>query len=193
MEFEYKQFNVDLSQMSEMEDGEVKARVATLDVPDYENDVIVTGSVGRQEIVVSEWNHNCKQLFGKPPVGKGWVYEEADGLIAEMKFFMNLSDGEDAFKRVKNLDSVCRWSIAYKVRKHEWKKVQVNPDEQPELYRYLLKLKVDESSPVDDPGGVGTGTIGVKKGWPNLQVQRMLDMRYEIHKRRADMWAKGIS
>lgn len=193
-DFEYKQFTVDMSEPgigAEAPEGTILAKVATLGIPDYEDDVIVPGSIGRQEIFVSSWNHNCKQLFtNNPPVGRGIIYEDGNDLIADMKFFLDLEDGDRAYKRVKNLEDLCRWSIAYTVQEADYKELVEDGDYR--MLRFINKAKVDESSPVDNPGGVGTHTIDVKSNRPSIRVERNLDMRLEIHKRRVQMYAHLI-
>ena len=196
--FEYKQFTVDMSPDgfgSDAPEGNILAKVATLGIPDYEDDVIMPGSVGRQEIFVSSWNHNCKQLFtNNPPVGRGVIYEDNNSLIADMKFFIDLEDGAKAYQRVKNLNNLCRWSIAYTVKEAEYK--ELVDDGNYRLLRYMTDLTVDEASPVDNPGGVGTHTIDVKSNGgkrPSIQAQKNMDMALEIHQRRAIMYATLIN
>ena len=191
--YEYKQFTIDLSRSdteAEIKNGEVLAKVASMDIPDYEDDVIVKNSVGRQEILVSSWNHSCKQLFGAGPVGMGFVMEDGDNLLADVKYFMDTPESENAFKTVKNLKGAARWSIAYLPIEADYK--ELHDDNVYRVLRYLIKMKVDETSPVDNPGGVGTGTVDVKHKRPSIQTARNLDMMYEIHKRRSEMYAQII-
>ena len=186
--YEYKQFTVDLSATeaeTEAREGYVLARVATLNVPDNEDDVLMSDSVGAQDIIVSKWNHSSKQLFGPSPVGMGRVYEDGDALLAEMEYFIddNNLDAESAYNTVKKLSkkNQCYWSIAYKTREADYK--QLKEGNVVRVIRYIHRMDVDEASPVNDPGGVGTGTIDVKQARPNFYKQRMYEMRLKSHKK----------
>lgn len=186
--YEYKQFTVNLAAPeadTEAREGYVLARVATLNVPDNEDDVLMSDSVGRQDIIVSKWNHSSKQIFGPSPVGMGRVYEEGDALLAEMQYFIddNNPDAESAYNTVKKLskNNQCYWSIAYKTREADYK--QLTDDGVVRVIRYIHRMDVDEASPVDDPGGVGTGTIDIKQARPNFYKQRMYEKRLESHKK----------
>ena len=211
--YEYKQFTVDLSMGScescgqemamydsqcthcgEMKanEGYVLARVATLNVPDNEDDVLMSGSVGTQNIIVSKWNHSSKKIFGPSPVGMGKVYEDGDSLLAEIEYFINETppnmEAVDAYNTVKRLskNSQCYWSIAYKTKETDYK--ELKEGNVPRVIRYIHKMSVDEASPVDDPGGVGTGTIDIKQARPNLYKQRMYEMRLKTHKKWLELY-----
>ena len=188
--YEYKQFTIDLSDPAvetETKQGYVLARVATLNIPDNEDDVLMSDSVGTQDIIVSKWNHSSKQVFGPSPVGMGRVYEDGDSLLAEMEYFLDDEppnrEAIDAYNTVKHLSkkNQCYWSIAYKTKETDYK--QIDDGGMVRVIRYIRRMSVDEASPVDDPGGVGTRTIDIKQARPNLYKQRMYEMRMKSHKR----------
>ena len=182
-EWEYKQFSIDLTSSeagTEVKDGEVLAKVATLNLPDNEDDVVVTDSVKKQSIIVSAWNHSSKKLFGPPPVGVGIVYEDGEDLLARMQYFMDQKAGEEAYSTVKRLEEVCKWSIAYRCNEADYKQLGSGNDQR--VIRYMYELEVDESSPVDKPGGLGTGTIDMKKARPSLHLERDHVQRLRLHK-----------
>ena len=168
--------------------GEITAKVATLDVIDKDYDIIQKKSVGKQNIIVSAWNHSSKPLFGPPPVARGVVYEEGDALIAKMKYFLGIPDSLHAFERVKSLGDITEWSIGFMPTDWEWREAVVNGG--PIAVRLFKKLDVSEASPVDRGAGIDTGTIEAKHGEngisiarPSIEVAKQIDLKYEYYKR----------
>ena len=152
-----------------------------MNIPDNEDDVAVTDSVKKQDVIVSAWNHSSKQLFGPTPVGMGVVYEDGDDLLAQMQYFMDDPIAERAYNTVKRLKGICKWSIAYRCLNADYKRLQ-QQGQQERVIRYMHELEVDEASPVDKPGGVGTGTLDMKKARPSLGVEQAHVNRLRMHK-----------
>lgn len=169
------------------EDGEVRAKVASLGVKDNENHLIVKGEVGRHDVIVSEWNHNALIGQVQPPVGKGVVYEDGDDLIAEIEYFLELEHAKNAFTRVKKLGSMAEWSIGFKADRLEFVRDPETPDDPLEAVyiTHLYGVGVREVSPVGVGAGVDTRTLAVKNmGRPDMVKAASLENRYRSLKTR---------
>jgi hypothetical protein len=136
--------------------GKVQAIFATLNVKDSDGDVTLPGAFkGNPPVRISAWNH-ASWGAGFMPVGKGTIREAGENAIFDGEFFMDTTQGRDAFHTVKALDELGEWSYGYDTLEaepgtHEGEKVQ-----------FLKKQLVHEVSPVILGAGIGTRTLAMK-------------------------------
>ena len=91
--------------------GFVAAVVASLEVADAYGRIVHVGSVGNQEIVISDWGHSA--VFGKQPVATAVAFEEGQELHAHMHYDMSDPDSAKAYRTVRRNRNIQQWSIAY--------------------------------------------------------------------------------
>lgn len=145
--------------------GQVEAIVATLGVVDNDKDVIPIDAFGSgAKVQMSAYGHDSIMLAvgggsDEPPVGKGTLFIENDKAVFRGQFFMETQRGREAFLTAKAMGEDQAWSFGYR-------KLRVDPPTE-ELKakgarRILAKLLPLEVSPVTLPGGVGTRTVTTK-------------------------------
>ncbi|MDQ3484368.1 MAG: hypothetical protein M3445_02995, partial [Actinomycetota bacterium] len=96
---------------------------------------------------------------GELPVGKGAIRITDDEAVLDGQFFMDTTHGHDTFLTVKALsegDSLQQWS--YSLDNVTSEPVEVNG----EKARGLIKIHVDEVSPVLKGASINTRTLGTK-------------------------------
>lgn len=156
-----------------IDEGKVRAVVATFDVVDNDGEVILAGAIpDGMKATVSFYNHDTvmSQMLGmgapdSPPVGKGVIRIEGAKAVAYLDYFMDTQRGQEAFKTVKAMGGDQAWSFAYRKQAVE----KPNAEWQAKGARLMLtKLGplLDgsmEVSPVKQPGGKGTRTLGTKQ------------------------------
>lgn len=155
-----------------IDEGKVKAVVATFDVVDNDGEVILAGAIqDGMKATVSFYNHDTVMghMLGmgtpdSPPVGKGVIRIEGSKAVAYLDYFMETQRGQEAFKTVKAMGADQAWSFAYRKQGVE----KPSAEWQAKGARLMLtKLGplLDgsmEVSPVKQPGGKGTRTLGTK-------------------------------
>lgn len=135
--------------------GEVTAVFSTLGVKDSDGDVTLPGAfTDGAEVLISAYGHTSWE--GALPVGKGRIKMAGDRALLDGQFFLDTTQGRDAFTVVKNLGALGQWSYGYDVL-----------DSEPgvhkgESVRFLKSLKVHEVSPVLIGAGVGVSTVSTK-------------------------------
>jgi len=144
-------------QIKQADQGEVIARIATLNTKDLDADLILPGAFGEQAVQVSAFGH--QSWHGELPVGTGRVFERGKEALAELKFFMSTTGGKDTFETIRGLGELSEWSFGFSVRR------SAEPDEAQRalgVKRVLRELKVHEVSPVLKGAGIQTQTLSVK-------------------------------
>jgi hypothetical protein len=122
------------------------ARIARLNVVDHDPDVVMSGSVGSQDVVLSAWQHDS--MRDRLPVGKGTVSEEGDALILRGHYF-DTAAGRATYETVKAMGQT-EWSWGYNaLRSHPGTKDGVR-------VRFLDALDVFEASAVLRGASIGT-------------------------------------
>jgi HK97 family phage prohead protease len=134
--------------------GEVEAVIATMGVKDLDGDVITRGAFGRQDVVISAYQHGSWK--GALPIGKGTVSERGDEAILSGRLLMDTSHGRDAFATIKELGPLMEWSFGFDVLDSEQGTHAGEP------VRVLKALTVHEASPVLKGAGIATRTLSAK-------------------------------
>ena len=97
------------------DEGFLRARVCELDAVDRIGLVIARGGLVdlRRDAVISGWAHSSTGMAGTPlpPVGRGFVYEEGNFLMAEGQYNLEMSAGRDAYQSVRMLKDKVEFSI----------------------------------------------------------------------------------
>ena len=144
-------------------EGYVRSVFATMDVVDLHNDVMVPGSIGKQKVRMSAYNHGSWPGFfseGAYPVGKGEIYEDEIGgkkvAIFEGQMFMDMDSPGELYKLLKNMGAMQEWSFSLENIKAE--RGERNGQE----VTLIKKVSVHEVSPVFKGAGVRTRTLSVK-------------------------------
>ena len=123
--------------------------------------MILRGAVGRQEVLLSRWNHSSKRLFGELPVGGGVIYEQGDALVSEVSYLMDIPAAREAYETVKGLGPIVQWSIAH--RPVKWDFLQDGEM----IHRHLAEIMVVRGVPGGHWGGAGyphvDGEIGERR------------------------------
>jgi hypothetical protein len=156
------------------EQGQVEAIVATLGVVDRDADVIPLDAFPTGvKASISAYGHSSLMpgVTGlgsdEPPVGKGAIHIEGDKAVFRGQFFMETARGREAFLTTKAMGGDQEWSFGFR-------KLQVDPPSE-ELKakgarRVLSKLAPMEVSPVTIAGGVGTRTLVTKAAEPETMT-----------------------
>ena len=135
--------------------GFLKATFATLGVVDKDGDVVHKGAIGKQDVLISAYQH--KSWDGALPVGKGRVYEKGDLAIFEGHFNMELQSGHDHYTALKFAPELAQFSWGFNTTKHDYEKTDDGW-----LIMNIRETKIFEVSPVLVGAGVGTGVMEMK-------------------------------
>ena len=96
------------------EEGYLRARVCELDAIDKIELIIARGGLiePRRAAVISAWSHSAVGFAAAMhPVGKGFVFEEGNFLIAEGQYDMEMQAARDAWRAVQMLRETVEFSI----------------------------------------------------------------------------------
>lgn len=139
--------------------GEVEAEVASLDVVDFDRDVIRSKSIpaAGARVKLSFYGHAA--AFGDAPVGKGVIKAVNGKAVLQAKYFLSTTRGREAFETVKELGADGEWSVGFHVEQAS------DPDEtwtKQGARRMLDKIDLFEVSPVLRGASPHTRTLAVK-------------------------------
>lgn len=142
--------------------GQIEAAFAQFNVVDLDGDVTLPGAFPVKDVPLSAYGHSSWD--GALPVGKGTISERGDWAIFNGAFFMNTSQGKDAYETLKGLGALAQYSYGYhplefSFGQHDGRDV-----------RFLKSLDVFEVSPVLLGAGVGTHTLAIKSGAPEADA-----------------------
>ena len=132
--------------------GKFTAIIATLNVVDLDEDVVLTESVGRQDAAIAAWGHG----WHLPCVGRGVVFEDKNQLKAEGEFLLQTQAGRDHYFTVRMMKELQEWSFGLDVQESSWEMRDHTE------VRLLHKIQVVEFSPCMRGAGVGTMTLNIK-------------------------------
>lgn len=143
--------------------GHLEATFSRFDVVDHDGDVTRRSAFTDGQRVPLVWAHNWDQ-----PIGDGVVRVERDRAVFAGQFWMDVADGEQAYKKVKRAGDLQDYSYGFRIREAE----PGVHDGQP--VRVLKSLEVFEVSPVLVGAGIGTGTDRIKQADPAGPVETFL-------------------
>lgn len=152
--------------------GIFEAVFATLGVIDHDDDRILKGAIGSQDVVVSAYGHGS--WHGELPVGKGRISERDNEGIVKGQFFLDTLAGKETYLTVKNLAEMQEWSFA--LPDMDWKMVQEGDRE----IREISRVSIPEVSPVLMGAGINTRTLAVKST-ENKKDGRIASKRFVDH------------
>jgi len=143
------------------EQGEFRAVFATLNVVDADGDLTLPGAFGKQDVILSQYNHGSWGSGAAAlPIGVGKIFEEGDNAIIEGEFNLESEDALKTYQTLKYLYEKKRtqeWSYAlpdidYEMREEDGQRVRV-----------LKRIRVNEVSPVLMGSGVDTRLLTIKE------------------------------
>lgn len=139
-------------------EGTLRAVIATLNVRDHDDDVVLPGAIRHgSKVAISTWNHGSWQP-GQPPIGTGVLSVQGDSVIVDAQMFMHTQAGAETFAALKELHAVgigeWSWSLDEIVGRAgtlEGRRV-----------RFIESVRVRECSPVMRGASIGTRTLSAK-------------------------------
>lgn len=96
---------------SEGRDGRISMVVGNIGIPDPQGDMFMPGSIGRQNVLISPWQHGVWR--GAIPIGKGVIYEDGDKIQFEGQFNMELEDARNTFSAIAFAPELIEASIGF--------------------------------------------------------------------------------
>lgn len=165
-------------------EGTFEAVFATMNVIDSDRDLTEPGAFGRQEVIISQYNHGSWDSGAKAlPIGVGVISERGEEAIINGEFDLADEEAKKTYEKIKYLQEkgrVQEWSYALPEFESEWRDIDG------ELIRVLKKIKVNEVSPVLMGSGVNTRLLDIKgTGGMKLidHIQSVLDDVGEVTER----------
>jgi hypothetical protein len=139
-------------------DGSFTALFSKFNDIDKQGDLTLPGAFGDQKVIISAYGHTSWD--GALPVGKGRIFESAEGGVVEAKFFLDTIAGKDTYTTIKNVGELQEFSYSLPEIESEMRTIDG------ENVRILKKITVNEVSPVLRGAGNGTHLIDIKSHGP---------------------------
>ena len=160
--------------------GYLRARVCELDAIDKIELIIARGGLiePRRPAVISAWSHSAVGFAAAMhPVGKGFVFEEGNFLIAEGQYDMEMQAARDAWRAVQMLRETVEFSILLHILEEEWQ------ERDGDYFPVVTQYDVSEWSPCIRGVSFNTGVDELRANNEQhqdvqLPRQRMLQRRY---------------
>ena len=138
---------------------------------DKQGDLTMPGAFGDQRVIVSAYGHTSWD--GVLPVGKGRIFENAEGGIFEGEFNLATIAGRETYETVKFTGDLQEWSYSLPKVESEMRTIDG------QTVRVLKKITVNEISPVLQGAGNQTHLISIKaseiKPYPSEHSCRLHD------------------
>lgn len=134
--------------------GQLSLVVATLGAIDKHDEVVQAGSIGRQDVVISPFQHGVWR--GGVPIGKGVLYEQGGLVQFDGTLNMELSTARDNWSAIAFAKELTEVSFGFRVLRHSFGQQEGRP------VVFLHEIKAYEVSPVMLGAGVGTGVTAIK-------------------------------
>ena len=135
--------------------GYLKAVFATLDVVDKDFDIVHKGAIGKQDVVISAYQHQSWK--GALPLGKGSVYEMGNKAFFEGHFHHMTEDSRDTYNWLKYAPEMAEFSWGFTVKKYDF-----SDTDDGWFVMNIYEAKVFEVSPVLVGAGIDTGVVEMK-------------------------------
>ena len=136
-------------------EGKIALKVATMGVIDRHYDILMPGSVGEQQCLISQFNH-ASSRGAAVPIGKGRIYEQGNDLLFEGELDMKLGAACDTWHALNFAPELYEVSWGFLVTDATERQVDG------EWVRGIEKTIVREVCPVMVGAGIDTGVISVK-------------------------------
>ena len=141
-------------------EGTFEAVFATLDAIDHDGDTYDPGAIGKQDVVISQWNHGSwNGGVAAMPVGVGKVFERGNKAIVQGEFDMDDPAGKAHHHKLKYLFEKghnVEWSFALPDMDTRHETID------DETVRVITRVAIPEVSPVLLGAGVGTELLSIK-------------------------------
>jgi len=144
------------------EAGHIEAAFAQLNVVDHDNDVTLPGAFPKKDVPMSAYGHSSWE--GALPVGRGTIEEAGDWAVFKGQFFMDTTQGHDAYATIKGLGALAEYSYGYDILDSTSGTYDGN------AVREIRALDVFEVSPVLKGAGIGTHTLAIKSDAPGTDA-----------------------
>lgn len=164
-------------------EGTFEAVFSTMNVIDSDRDLTEPGAFGRQEVIISQYNHGSWGEGAKAlPIGVGVISERGEEAIINGEFDLADEEAKKTYEKIKYLQEKGRtqeWSYALPEIDYEIREIDG------ERIRILKKIRVNEVSPVLMGAGVNTRLLNIKGGGLRLidHIQSVLDDVGEVTER----------
>lgn len=171
------------------ESGRITALVARIGVTNKNKMKLlpgVLGGSGRQNIIVSKWNHDSVFMGGSQPVGSGEVYEEEGYIRMDAQLFMDTQGGKETFSMLKGLGSMAEYSVSVHHDGQEFEVVREGDD----FIREVSYGAIKEVSPVDMGADRYTKTMDLSKHQDKPQIDDVfiIDLKRKLREREDAPW-----
>lgn len=150
---QYKQVHFEDLKFDDVE-GSVTALFAPFNVVDKQNDLTLPGAFGEQDVVIGAYGH--RSWDGALPVGKGRIFETAEGGVVEAKFNLDSVAGRETYLTIKHLEDLQEWSYSLEDVESTLQTIGGK------TVRVISAVTVLEVSPVLMGAGRGTRTLSIK-------------------------------
>lgn len=141
-------------------EGTFEAVFATLDAIDHDGDTYDPGAIGKQNVVISQWNHGSwGEGVSALPVGVGSIFERGNKAVVAGEFDMADPDGVRHHAKLKYLHEKGRnveWSFALPDMDYRME------ERDGDMLRVITRVAIPEVSPVLLGAGVGTELLSIK-------------------------------
>ena len=161
---------VTVSRLKLSDSGKFSALFCTWNRIDKQGDLTLKGAFGRQNVVISAYGHGSS-IGSALPVGKGTIYDGAEGGVCEGQFFLDTAGGKETYVVVKQLGDLAEWSYSLPSAESELRTVgslldqglplALNGHSRSDVVRVLKRITVKEVSPVMLGAG-DTRTLAIK-------------------------------
>lgn len=143
-----------------MKEGEFKAVISTMGVIDRQSDLVLPGAFGRQEVLISQYNHGSwERGVDALPLGIATIHEEGNEAIALGEFDLEDEAARKTWNMMKYLHSKGRrQEFSYALPDIEFENQTIGG----ERIRVLKKIRVQEISPVLMGASIGTRLLDIK-------------------------------
>lgn len=143
-------------------EGSIQAVFSTFDMVDSDGDVLTRAAFTDGQKVPMVWAHDWSR-----PIGKGVIKTDPKRAIFDGQFFMDTTDGLDAYRTVKAMSDLQEFSWGFRILDAE----QETRDGMP--VRVITKAEVFEVSPVLVGANRETYTLALKDGLIDLKRRRL--------------------
>lgn len=133
------------------EAGRIEAVFSTFDIIDSAGDIVVKDAFTDGQEVPLVWAHDWTN-----PIGKGRIRVEEERAVFDGAFWLDTADGEQAYRKVKNMGGTQEFSWGFRV-------LDAHMEERDaETVRVITKAEVFEVSPVLVGANRETYTLAIK-------------------------------
>ena len=152
----YTSSGIELKAVGDAE-GSFAATFATMGVIDHHGDVTLPGAFENgKSVLIGAYQHNLMAA----PIGKGVIRADEERAWVEGEFWLNTSQGQNAYQTIKNAGDLQEWSYVFTVEQSDFGPFET--DKGNVDVRFLKKLDVWSIDPVLRGAGIGTRTEQIK-------------------------------